>query len=132
MFGNEFGERERKGRRSAILSPLKGMDLQADLLLPPRSRHVAISLEQHHLGELSSLFLAGRSETLFSALHFLKRQPLQEITHLFATNSNTQSIYNVSFLYISLALVSFSWLCCLNRLADKSSVSFSREEECPL
>ncbi|GLJ21402.1 hypothetical protein SUGI_0394030 [Cryptomeria japonica] len=44
--------------------------------------------------ENSPPFLAGRSPTPFCALHFIKRQPLQEITHLLATNANAQSVYN--------------------------------------
>ncbi|GLJ49930.1 hypothetical protein SUGI_1061660 [Cryptomeria japonica] len=69
------------------------MELQADLLLPPRSQHLVFSVE-HQNKENSPPFLAGRSPTPFSALLFIKRQPLQEITHLFATNANAQSVYN--------------------------------------
>ncbi|XP_057872216.1 uncharacterized protein LOC131078511 [Cryptomeria japonica] len=70
------------------------MELLADLLLPPRSQHLGISVEQHQNKENSPPFLAGRSPSPFSALHLIKRQPLQEITHLFATSANAQSIYN--------------------------------------
>ncbi|GLJ37730.1 hypothetical protein SUGI_0766530 [Cryptomeria japonica] len=73
------------------------MELQADLLLSPRSQHLGISVEHHQHKENSppfSAFSADRSPTPFSALHFFKRQPLKDITHLFATSANTQSIYN--------------------------------------
>ncbi|GLJ37729.1 hypothetical protein SUGI_0766520 [Cryptomeria japonica] len=70
------------------------MELQADLLLSPRSQHLGISVEQHQHKENSPPFFADRLPTPSFALQFFKRQPLQDITHLFATNDNTQSIYD--------------------------------------
>ncbi|GLJ37726.1 hypothetical protein SUGI_0766490 [Cryptomeria japonica] len=70
------------------------MELQTDLLPPSRLQIVGISMEQHQNKENSPPFLFSRSAVPFSTLQFLKRRPLHDITHLFSTNTSTESIHN--------------------------------------